>query len=104
MLLASRSCSATSNQRPPVSSPIPKVAGVSGLNVNHSLPQTQTQNPSIYITAHLGVQSRSSSTTADDVAGAKNVGPLPPALNQDEPSKVTNTSTPVCPRGIVLFV
>jgi len=108
MLLASRSCSGTSNapnQRPepPISSPIPKVVGVSELNTNHTLPQTQTQNPTISIAAHIGAPSRSSSSVTDDVAGAKNVGPLPSALSLHEPSKATNTSTSVLPRGILLL-
>lgn len=106
MLMASKACGTTSsapNQGPetPISSPLSKVVAVSGLNANHSVPQAQLQikNPTISITSHIGAQSRSSSSTADD-GGGKNAGVLPPPLNTSEPSKTANTSAPILTRGI----
>ncbi|ONK66192.1 uncharacterized protein A4U43_C06F5160 [Asparagus officinalis] len=105
MLMASRSCKRASdapNQRPetPVSSPIPKVIGVSGLNASHSLAQMQTQNPTVSPTSHVGSQSRSSSSTVDDVAGAKNLGQVPTSISQQEPSKAMNTPASMLPRAV----
>lgn len=105
MLMASKACNASSNasnQRPenPVSSPIPKVAPVNALNPNHTLVQNQAQNPTISVTSRVGSQPRSSSSTVDDVAGAKNVVPVLPVVSQHESSKAMNTSAPVLPRAV----
>lgn len=108
MLLASKSCSSTSNapnqKRPEtrIPSPNPKVGAVSGLNTNRSLAQMQTQiqNPTISVTPHMGAQLSRSSSNANDVAGSKNVGRSPPTLSQHEPSKPTNTSASILPRAV----